>query len=96
MKLQQNVVMKLKGYSLLSVEYLRFQKGDYILLNDPVNTLGEGILDVFIMQIPGKPFTGNFITIVDEEGNSDGYIPYANDTMFMVHRGTKNYYIDLV
>ena len=65
-------------------------------MNDPVNNLGEGILDVFIMQIPDKPFTGDFITIVNEEGNTDGYIPYANETMFFVHRGTKNFYMDLV
>jgi len=37
--MEHSVVMKLKGYSLLSADFLQFSKGDYMLLNDPVNDL---------------------------------------------------------
>ena len=96
LKLAQNVVLELKGYSLLSADYLRFELGDYLLLNDPVNKLGEDILDVFILNMAEAEVDGDFITIVNEDGQTGGSIPYATDTMFMVKRGTKNYYIDLV
>lgn len=98
LKLAQNLVLDLKGYSLLSADYLRFELGDYLLLNDPVNKLGEDILDVFILNMAESEVEveGDFITIVNEDGETGGSIPYATDTMFMVKRGTKNYYIDLV
>lgn len=66
-----------------------------MLLNDPVNNLGSDILDVFILKMQ-REIEGDFITIVGEDGEVQGNIPYATDTMFMVHRGTKKYYIDLV
>ena len=44
--------MKLKGYSLYSVDFFQFNKGDYMLLNDPVNNIEGNILDVFILQMP--------------------------------------------
>jgi hypothetical protein len=43
--------MNLKGFSLLSAEFWQFSKGDYMLLNDPVNNLGPNILDVFILNM---------------------------------------------
>lgn len=42
----------MKGYTLYSADFLHFAPGDYMLLNDPVNLIGDGILDVFIMQLP--------------------------------------------
>jgi hypothetical protein len=33
---------------------------------------------------------------VDEEGVVTGGIPYENNCMYIVQRGKKNYYIDLV
>ena len=39
LELEQQVVMKLKGYSLLSADFFQFSKGDYLLLNDPVNSI---------------------------------------------------------
>ena len=54
LKLSQYVVLDLKGASLLSADFYLFNKGDYMLLNDPVNTLGENIIDVFITQLPKK------------------------------------------
>jgi len=42
----------LKGYELYSADFMKFDKGDYILLNDPLNTIEGNILDVFIVQLP--------------------------------------------
>jgi len=68
-----------------------------MLLNDPMNSLGDNIIDVFILQMKGKSKPeSSFITVIDEEGNVTGGIPYENDCMFVVNRGKKNYYIDLV
>lgn len=96
LKLSQKVVMDLKGYTLISTEFLKFQKGHYLLLNDPVNSLGDDILDVFILQEPNGHHQGQFIRIVNEGGDVAGTIDYATDMMFIVHRGKKNYYIDPV
>ncbi len=87
----------MKGYSLYSADFLHFAPGDYMLLNDPVNLLGEGVLDVFIMQLPNgdTDIEKFFINIIDENGQIEGGIPYMNDTMFLVQRGKKNYYIDV-
>ena len=68
-----------------------------MLLNDPVNNLGEDIIDVFILQVKGETIPeGNFITVIDEEGDVTGGSPYEDNCMFVVNRGKKNYYIDLV
>lgn len=97
LELSQYVVLDLKGYSLYSAEFFLFKKGDYLLLNDPVNMLGEGILDVFILQLPnGGSSINSFISVIDEHGKKEGDIPYMNDHMFIIHRGKKNYYIDIV
>lgn len=64
LKLSENVVMDLKGYTLFSTEFLKFEKGHYMLLNDPVNSLGDDILDVFILQEPKGHHEGEFIRIV--------------------------------
>ena len=34
------MVMDLKDYCLESTDFFKFKKGDYMLLNDPVNELG--------------------------------------------------------
>ena len=39
---------------------------------------------------------GDFISIVGSDGSVEGHIPYTSDTMFIIHRGSKNYYIDPV
>jgi prolyl 3-hydroxylase /prolyl 3,4-dihydroxylase len=96
LELAQDIVMDLKGYSLMSVDYFKFAKNDYMLLNDPVNSLEGDILDVFVMKLPKGRDGGDFITVVKENGEVDGHIPYSDETMFIVHRGKKNYYIDLV
>jgi hypothetical protein len=31
--------MKLKGYTLFSADFFKYTKGDYMLLNDPVNEI---------------------------------------------------------
>ena len=77
--------MDLQGYTLLSADFLRFEKGGYLLLNDPVNSLGEDILDVFILQEPNGHHEGEFIRIVNEGGDVAGTIDYATDTIFVVH-----------
>lgn len=87
----------MKGYTLFSADFLHFKVGDYLLLNDPVNNLGENVLDVFILQLPNgdTDIEKFFINIIDEEGRVEGGVPYANDTMFLIQRGKKNYYIDV-
>ena len=87
----------MKGYTLFSADFLQFKVGDYLLLNDPVNNLGENVLDVFILQLPNgdTDIEKFFINIIDEEGRVEGGVPYANDTMFLIQRGKKNYYIDV-
>ena len=96
LELEQQVVMKLKGYSLLSADFFQFSKGDYLLLNDPVNSIEGDLLDVFILSLPKGPLDANFITVVGEDGSVEGHVPYADQTMFIVHRKQKKYYIDLV
>jgi prolyl 3-hydroxylase /prolyl 3,4-dihydroxylase len=70
LELSECVVLDMKGYSLFSADFLHFKPGDYMLLNDPVNTLGEGILDVFILQLPNgdTDIEKFFINIIDENG----------------------------
>jgi hypothetical protein len=67
------------------------------LLNDPINSLGENILDVFIVQLPKKVKDSeeSLIQILDEQGNASG-IPYINNSVFIVHRNNRNYFIDRV
>ncbi len=52
--LSQYVVLELKGATLFSADFYQFNKGDYMLLNDPVNSLGDNIIDIFITQLPKK------------------------------------------
>ena len=85
--------MDIKGYTLLSADFFKFQKGHYLLLNDPVNSLGDDILDIFLLQEPNGHHEGEFIRIINETGDVAGTIDYATDTMLVVHRGKKNYYI---
>jgi hypothetical protein len=65
-------------------------------LNDPINSLGESVLDVFIVQLPEgvEDSDDNLIQIIDENGNISGGIPAVNDSVFIVHRNKKNYYVD--
>ena len=51
--LRSCIVPKLKGRRFLSADFYHFRKGDYILLNDPVNSLSN-VLDVFAVQLCGK------------------------------------------
>ena len=60
--------MKLKGYSLLSADFFQYSKGDYLLLNDPVNSIEGDLLDVFILSLPKGPLEANLITVVGEDG----------------------------
>lgn len=46
--------------------------------------------------MPKGTVEGELITIVSSDGEVQGNIPYATDTMFMVHRGDKKYYMNLV
>jgi hypothetical protein len=91
------VVFELEGYELFSADFFRFSEGDYVLLNDPINNLSEDVLDVFIVQLPKKVKDSeeSLIQIVDEQGNVSG-IPYSNNSVFMVHRNNRNYYVDRV
>ena len=64
-------MLDLKGYTLFSADFYHFTKNDYMLLNDPVNML-DGILDVFIIQLPNGDQVGKpFISVIDEDGNVD-------------------------
>ena len=91
------MVFDLKGYELFTADFFKFDNGDYILLNDPINSLGENILDVFIVQLPENVENSNenLIQVVDENGSTSG-IPYINNSVFMIHRKSKNYFIDRV
>jgi hypothetical protein len=61
------VVFDLKGYELFSADFLKFDIGDYILLNDPINSLEESVLDVFIVKLPEgvEDSNDNLIQIID-------------------------------
>jgi len=52
--LEEYVVLDIKKTNLLSVDCYLFKKEDYLLLNDPLNSLGENIIDVFILQLKGE------------------------------------------
>lgn len=68
-----------------------------MLLNDPINSLGEEILDVFIVQL-GEGVENSeesLVQILDEQGNVSG-IPYLNNSVFVVHRNNRNYFVDRV
>lgn len=68
-----------------------------MLLNDPINSLGEGILDVFIVQL-GEGVENSeesLVQILDEQGNVNG-IPYMNNSVFVMHRNNRNYFVDRV
>lgn len=90
------MVFDLKGYELFSADFYKFEVGDYVLLNDSINTLGDGsdILDVFIVQLSKKTKNSDdsIIQIVDEKGNTSG-IPSINNSVFMIHRNEKNYFV---
>lgn len=90
------MVFDLKGYSLFSADFLKFEIGDYILLNDPINSLDESVLDVFIIKLPEgvEDNSDNLIQIVDENGSISGGIPAITDSVFIVHRNKKNYYVE--
>lgn len=68
-----------------------------MLLNDSINSIEENVLDVFIVQLPKKIKNSeeSLIQIVDEKGSVSG-IPYINNSVFMIHRNNRNYFIDRV
>lgn len=77
----------------MSAEFYQFRRGDYILLNDPVNSLRD-LLDVFVVQLGGKRPKSNedgLIDIVGKKG-TEGAITASHNHMFVVQRGDKQYY----
>ena len=74
--------------------------GDYILLNDPINSIelpnDPNLIDIFVTNLPDdfeREEDSMLIKIVEEDGELSG-IPEIHDSVFLVNRGKKQYYID--
>lgn len=90
------VIFEIPGYQIYSADFYRVGKGHYILLNDPVNTIQGEVLDIFVTCLPDgfeQEEDSMLIKIVEEDGELSG-IPEIHDSVFMVNRGQKQYYID--
>ena len=66
-------------------------------MNDPVNALKyDGIVDIFLTNLPEgfvKDEDSMLIKIVEEDGSLSG-IPEIHDSLFVIHREKKQYYVE--
>ena len=83
--------MKLKGFSLYSTDFFQFNKGDYMLLNDPVNNI-EGDKSI------GKPnyATHCHISIALRHRNRKCNIFLIVKNPYIFFKGLKIYFTEIV
>lgn len=98
-----SVVFTLPGYTLYSSSFYSFEKGDYILLNDPVNTINakkDSIIDIFVTHLPDgfeineEDEDADMLVKIAQPNQETEGIPEIHDSLFVVHRGQKQYYVD--
>lgn len=86
-------IIDLKGYKLVKKDGYKLRLGDYILLNDKINTVASDVVDLYFFEkIESDDFS--VVKYVNENGEIDMEVDCLDNHLFVIKRLNREIYIE--